>query len=343
MECPKFENICLAKETGADYSSDTGNDVTAVTDTYKVRDTVDVLTAMKVFVKVAEVNSYAHAAESLEIGVPRISRIISDLEAHLGTRLLQRTTRKMSPTEAGRLYLERCRQILGELEETYSILSSNAVSKSGRLRIVSPALFSLRKLAPLLSTYQHAYPDVTIDLTLADRPVDLIEEEFDLGILAARHVSGQTLVSRHLTSTDYYTCASPEYIARHGAPTHPSELPKHPYLAFRTEHAADGIVFNAPDDTQITVAPTPTFYANNIGMVRECAIAGLGIATLSAYLVEDDIESGKLMRLFPEYSLPDREFRIVYSNRKFLPLKVKAFVDMAVEHFRQTRAGQQAS
>jgi DNA-binding transcriptional LysR family regulator len=304
---------------------------------YDVGDTVDVLTAMKVFVKVAEVNSYANASETLEIGVPRISRIISDLEAHLGTRLLQRTTRRMSPTEAGRIYLDRCRQILGELDETYSILSSNTVSTSGRLRIVSPSLFSLRKLAPILNAYQREYPNVTIDLTLADRPVDLIEEEFDLGILAARYVTGQTLVSRHLTSTDYYTCASPEYITRNGAPTHPSELEKHPYLAFRTEHVADGIVFNAPDSTQITVSPTPTFYANNIGMVRECAIAGLGIATLSAYLVDDDIASGKLKRLFPEYSLPDREFRIVYSNRKFLPLKVKAFVDLAVEHFRQAR------
>jgi DNA-binding transcriptional LysR family regulator len=303
---------------------------------------VDVLTAMRVFVKVAEVNSYAHAAETLEIGVPRISRIISDLEGHLGTRLLQRTTRRMSPTEAGRIYLDRCRQILGQLDETHSMLSSNTISTSGRLRIVSPALFSLRKLAPILNAYQREFPNVTIDLTLADRAVDLIEEEFDVGILAARHVTGLTLVSRHLTSTDYYTCASPEYIARNGAPTHPSELEKHPYLAFRTEHAADGIVFNAPDNTQVTVAPKPSFYANNIGMVRECAIAGLGVATLSAYLVDDDIGSGKLTRLFPEYRLPDREFRVVYSNRKFLPLKVKAFVDLAVEHFRKARAERKA-
>jgi DNA-binding transcriptional LysR family regulator len=296
---------------------------------------VDVLTAMRVFVKVAEVNSYAHAAETLEIGVPRISRIISELEAHLGTRLLQRTTRKMSPTEAGRIYLDRCRQILGELEETYSMLSTNAISTSGRLRIVAPTLFAMHKLGPVLTAYQREYPNVIIDLALADRSVDLIEEEFDLGILAARHVTALTLVSRHLTSTDYYTCATPEYVERNGAPTHPSELEKHPYLAFRTEHATDGIVFNAPDGTEIIATPKPTLYANNIGMVRECALAGLGIATLSAYLVDEDIRTGKLQRLLPEYSLPDREFRIVYSNRKFLPLKVKAFVDMAVEHFRQ--------
>jgi DNA-binding transcriptional LysR family regulator len=296
---------------------------------------VDVLTAMKVFVKVAEANSYAHAAETLEMGVPRISRVITELEEHLGTRLLQRTTRRMSLTEAGRIYFERCRQILGEVEETYSMLSTNAVSTSGRLRIVAPALFSMRKLGPLLATYQREYPDVIVDLTLADRAVDLIEEEFDLGILAARHVTAQTLVSRHLTSTDYYTCASPDYIEKSGAPTHPSELKNHPYLAFRTAHATDEIVFNAPDGAEVTAFPRPTLYTNNIGMVRECVLAGLGIATLSAYLVEDDIRTGKLTRLFPEFSLPDREFRLVYSNRKFLPLKVKAFVDMALAHFRE--------
>lgn len=304
---------------------------------------MDVLTAMKVFVKVAEINSYAQAAESLEMGVPRISRIISDLERHLGTRLLQRTTRKMSPTEAGRIYLDRCRQILGELEETYSMLSANAVSMSGRIRIVAPALFAMRKLGPVLSAYQREYPNVAVDLTLADRAVDLIEEEFDLGILAARHVTGQTLVSRHLASTDYYMCAAPEYVARNGAPAHPADLENHPYLAFRTEHTTDQIVFNAPDGATIAATPKAAFCTNNIGMVRECALAGLGIATLSAYLVEDDIRTGKLTRLLPEYTLPDREFRICYSNRKFLPLKVKAFVDMAVEHLRRASAEWQTS
>ncbi|WP_144161712.1 LysR family transcriptional regulator [Paraburkholderia sp. BCC1885] len=300
---------------------------------------VDVLTAMKVFVKVAEANSYAHAAETLEMGVPRISRVITELEEHLGTRLLQRTTRKMSMTEAGRIYLDRCRQILGEVEETYSMLSTNAISTSGRLRIVAPALFAMRQLGPILSAYQREYPNVIVDLALVDRAVDLIEEEFDLGILAARHVTAQTLVSRHLTSTDYYTCASPDYIARNGAPAHPTDLISHPYVSFRTSQATDEIVFNAPDGTAVSAAPKPTLYTNNIGMVRECVLAGLGIATLSAYLVEDDIRTGKLTRLLPEYSLPDREFRIVYSNRKFLPLKVKAFVDMAVDHFRESAKG----
>jgi DNA-binding transcriptional LysR family regulator len=296
---------------------------------------VDVLTAMRVFVKVTEANSYVNAADALEMSVPRISRVISDLEEHLGTRLLQRTTRRMSPTEAGRIYFDRCRQILGDIEETHSILSSNTSSMTGRLRVVAPALFAMRKLAPILTAYQQAYPNITVDLSLADRAVDLIEEDFDLGILAARNVTSQTLVTRRLTSTDYYTCASPEYVARYGAPAHPVDLEQHRYLAFRTRNTGNEIVFHGPDNTETTVTPKPILCTDNIGMLRKCALAGLGIATLSAYLVDDDIRSGKLKRLLPEYSLPDREFRIVYSNRKYLPLKVKAFIDMAVEHFQQ--------
>jgi DNA-binding transcriptional LysR family regulator len=295
---------------------------------------VDVLTGMKIFVKVVEANSYAHAAEALDMSVPRISRTISDLEEHLGVRLLQRTTRRMSLTEAGRMYLDRCRLILGDLEDTYSMLSSSATNASGRLKIVAPALFAMRKLAPILREYRAQHPNVTIEVALADRAVDLIEGEFDLGILAARHVTSQTLVSRPLMWTDFYTCASPEYIAEHGTPTHPSELEQHPFIAFRTEHTADEMTFEAPDGTQVTASVKPVVYTNNIGMVRRCTLAGLGIGTMSAYLVDDDIRAGKLIRLMPEFRLPDREFRLVYTNRKYIPLKVKAFIDLAVNHFR---------
>ena len=296
---------------------------------------MDALNPMRVFVKVAEFNSFARAADALDMGVPRISRVISELEQHLGTRLLQRTTRKMSLTEAGRIYLDRCRQILADIDETYQMLSDSAVSTSGRLRMVAPALFAIRKLGPVLAAYQRNYPNVVLDLVLADRSVDLIDEEFDLGILAARRVTSQSLVSRHLTATDLYTCAAPGYLAEHGTPAHPSELANHRYLAFRTEHGSDELVFHAADGTPITVHPKHSFLTNNIGMVRESTLAGMGIATLSAYLIDDDIRAGRLQRVLPEYHLPDREFRIVYSSRKFLSLKVKAFIDLAVEHFRQ--------
>ena len=304
---------------------------------------MDILNAMKIYVKVVEVNSYAHAAEALDMSVPRISRTISELEDYLGTRLLQRTTRRMSQTEAGRVYLERCRQILGDIDETHAMLSSNTMMASGRLRIAAPALFAMRKLGPILSDYQKQHPRVTIELIIADRAVDLIEEEHDLGIFEARHVTGQTLVSRHLMSTDFYTCASPAYLAEHGTPLHPCELTRHTYIAFRTEYRSEEISFDTADGKNVPVELKPALYTNNIGMARECALSGLGIATLSAYLVEDDLATGKLVRLLPEFRLPGREFRLVYANRKFLPAKVKAFIDLAVEHFREEAASQAES
>lgn len=295
---------------------------------------MDIVNSMRIFTKVAELNSFARAAEALDIAVPRVSRALADLEDHLGIRLIQRTTRKMSLTEAGRIYLERCRQILGELDETYLMLSANAVSTSGRLRVVAPALFAIRKLSPVLAAYQRAYPNIAVELVLADRHVDLIEEEFDLGILAARRVTSQSFVSRHLTSTDFYTCAAPAYIKEHGAPSHPSDLALHPYIAFRTGHSTEEVTFQDSDGAQIAIHPKPALITNNIGMVRESVLAGMGIATLSAYLVDDDIRAGRLKRLLPEYRLADREFCIVYSNRKFLSLKVKSFIEIAIEHFR---------
>jgi DNA-binding transcriptional LysR family regulator len=216
------------------------------------------------------------------------------------------------------------------------MLSANAVSTSGRIRVAAPALFAQHKLAPVLAAYQRAYPNVIVDLVLADRPVDLIEEEFDLGILAARRINAMSLVSRHLATTDFHICAAPGYLAEHGTPMHPSELADHPYLAFRTEHSSEEVTFHAADGTSIAVQPKTSFVCNNIGMLRASALAGMGIATLSAYLVEDDIRTGRLQRILPEYHLADREFRIVYSTRKFQSLKVKAFIDLAVEHFRQT-------
>jgi len=249
----------------------------------------------------------------------------------------------MSLTEAGRIYLDRCCQILGELDKTYLMLSANAVSTSGRIRVVAPALFAMRKLSPVLTAYQRAYPNIVVDLVLADRSVDLIEEEFDLGILAARHISSLSLVSRHLTSTDFYACAAPSYIEEHGEPSHPTDMVHHPYIAFRTEHSNEEVTFQDSAGNEIAVHPKAALITNNIGMVRESALAGMGIATLSAYLIDDDIRAGRLKRLMPQYRLADREFRIVYSNRKFLSLKVKAFIDIAIEHFRHANEPQVVS
>jgi DNA-binding transcriptional LysR family regulator len=236
-------------------------------------------------------------------------------------------------TEAGRLYLERCRQILEDIDEAEAVVSEHAVQVSGQLRLVAPTLFALRKLPPVLARFQQLHPRVKMELIVADRSVDLVNEAFDLGILPAGRVTGTSVVSRHLTETGRYICASPGYIAQYGAPTHPSQLVNHPYLAFHTEQGDDEMVFHAPDGETIPVHPNRFVSTNNIGMVREGALAGMGIATISGYLVDDDVKAGNLCRLMPDYRLPDREFRLVYASRKFLSLKVRSFIEVALAHF----------
>jgi len=294
---------------------------------------MDQLNSIRAFVKVAEAGSFARAADQLDLSVPRVSRLIGDLEGHLGIRLLQRTTRKMSLTEPGRLYLERCRPILLDLDEIQTQVSADALRASGKLRVVAPVQFAIQKLGPVMAAYRDAHPNVTVELTLADRTIDLVQEGYDLAILAARRVTGLSLVSRHLANTDFYTCAAPAYLAVHGTPRHPSDLTQHAYLAFRTEHGSDDLVYEGPDGAPVAARLHPVLTSNNIGMVHTAALAGMGIATLSAYLADNDIQAGRLVRVLPEYRLAEREFRLVYSSRKYLSLKVKAFIDLALAHF----------
>jgi DNA-binding transcriptional LysR family regulator len=294
---------------------------------------LDRLNSIRAFVRVGESSSFVRAADMLDLTVSSVSRMVSDLESQLGTRLLQRTTRRTSLTEAGRLYLERCRQILEDIDEAEAVVSEHAVQVSGQLRLVAPTLFALRKLPPVLARFQQLHPRVKMELIVADRSVDLVNEAFDLGILPAGRVTGTSVVSRHLTETGRYICASPGYIAQYGAPTHPSQLVNHRYLAFHTEQGDDEMVFHAPDGETIPVHPNRFVSTNNIGMVREGALAGMGIATISGYLVDDDVKAGNLCRLMPDYRLPDREFRLVYASRKFLSLKVRSFIEVALAHF----------
>jgi DNA-binding transcriptional LysR family regulator len=294
---------------------------------------VNQLNTIRAFCKVAESCSFARAAEVLDLPVSRVSRLVYELESRLGTRLLNRTTRQTSLTESGRLYLERCSQILDDIEEAEAAVAEHVLSASGQLRLVAPTLFALRKLPPVLVQFQQQHPRVEIELIVADRSVDLVSESFDLGILPSRRVTGVSVVSRHLTETDRFLCASPEYIAQKGAPTHPSQLSDHVYLASHTEYGDDQLTFHCPDGTKIPLNPNRYFSSNNIGVIREGVRSGMGIAAIPAYLVDDDVQAGRLLRLMPEYRLPDREFRLVYASRKFVSLKVRSFIELALAHF----------
>jgi DNA-binding transcriptional LysR family regulator len=291
------------------------------------------LQSMRVFVKVADQGSFVGAAGALDLSTAVVTRHVADLEARLGTRLLNRTTRRLSLTESGATYLERVRHILADLEGVEQMVVARNHEPVGTLRIVAPVVFGLHSLAPVVQSYAQRYPDVVPDVTLADRHVDLVEEGFDVGILVARHMRSASIVTRRLTTGYMTVCATPDYLAQHGTPMRPEDLLRHSCLSRPTEQGGgEERVFTGPDG-EVRVRPSNAIAANNAEMLRQFALLGMGVAILPSYLIGRDLTAGRLVRLLDEYSLPPIEITIAYPSRLHLPAKVRTFIDHLVEHF----------
>ncbi|QQC62876.1 LysR family transcriptional regulator [Paraburkholderia ginsengisoli] len=296
---------------------------------------MDHLQSMRVFVKVADLGSFARAASAMDISNAVATRHVADLEGRLGTRLLNRTTRSLSLTESGQVYLERARQILDELEDVEQMVVARNHEPVGTLRIVAPVVFGLHNLAPVLQTYAERYPKVIPDVTLVDRQVDLVEEGFDVGVVIARQMRSASIVTRRLTTGCMTVCATPAYLEKHGTPTRPEHLLEHPCLSLPSEYWGDERVFTGPEG-EVRVRPSNVIVANNTEMLRQFALLGMGIAILPSYLIGRDMTRGRLVRLLGDYRLPQVEINIAYPSRRHLPAKVRTFIDHLVEHFNQT-------
>lgn len=298
------------------------------------------LQSMRVFVKVADLGSFVRAAGALALSTAVVTRHVADLEARLGTRLLNRTTRRLSLTESGTTYLERVRHILDDLEGVENMVVARNHEPVGTLRIVAPVVFGLHSLAPVVQSYAERYPEVMPDVTLADRHVDLVEEGFDVGIMVARQMRSASIVTRRLTTGYMTVCATPAYLEQHGTPTRPEDLLKHPCLSRPSEQGGDEKVFTGPQG-EVRVRPTNAIAANNTEMLRQFALLGMGVAILPSYLIGRDLASGRLVPLLGDYRLPQIEITIAYPSRLHLPAKVRTFIDHLVAHFQ--RADEYAS
>ncbi|MFL9960811.1 LysR family transcriptional regulator [Paraburkholderia sediminicola] len=296
------------------------------------------LQSMRVFVKVADLGSFVGAAGALDLSTAVVTRHVADLEARLGTRLLNRTTRRLSLTESGRTYLERVRHILDDLEGVEQMVVARNHEPVGTLRIVAPVVFGLHSLAPVVQSYAARYPDVVPDVTLADRHADLVEEGFDVGILVARHMRSASIVTRRLTTACMTVCATPAYLAQHGTPVHPEDLLQHPCLSRPPEQGGEERVFTGPGGGEVRVRPVNAIAANNTEMLRQFALLGMGVGILPSYLIGRDLASGRLVPLLGDYRLPPIEITIAYPSRLHLPAKVRTFIDHLVEHFQPAGA-----
>ncbi len=294
---------------------------------------MDRFTAMQAFVRVVEAGSFVGAAERLQWSTSSLSRAIAELEEHLGARLLNRTTRRLSLTEGGQAFYERSVQLLNDLEEAESLVGQTVASPRGTVRLTCSFNVANHRLAPAIASFVARYPQVRFDVTVADRIVDLVEEGFDLAVRIGR-VGSDQLVARKLGETVLLACAAPSYIARRGAPGAPADLAAHDTLTYAYAPTASWQFF---DDAGALheVRSGGSLHANTGDLLIAAAVAGLGVVYEPDFMVGPALAGGQLVRVMPGFHGRRTDMWAVYPSRRHLSVKVRLFVDHVADYFRQ--------
>ena len=293
---------------------------------------MDRFRAIQTFARVVESGSFARAAERLGVSTSAVSRQVSDLEAHLEARLINRTTRRLSLTEAGQSFYERSVQLLADLEEAESSMRAAAVLPNGTLKLTCGVTFGERFIAPAIAEFAARHPQLVFDLDLSDRAMDLVEDGFDLAIRIGQ-VSQQGLVSRRLGWTQIVCCASPAYLERHGTPRTPEELATRECLSYTLAALPNTWRFESGQDVNYDLQVAPRHRANSGRMLTGLAVANVGIVIEPDFIVSPEVRAGALVRLLSGYALPQRPIAAVYPSRRHLSAKVRTFVDFLAERF----------
>ncbi len=290
---------------------------------------------MQTFNAVVDAGSFVKAAEALAMSKAAVSRYVVDMETRLGVRLLHRTTRRLSLTEEGQVFYGRSKELLAELAEAEDEISSRSHAASGLLRINAPFTFGVLHLAPLWGAFMAQNPKVKLDVTLADRLVDLVEEGYDMAIRIAS-LENSTLVSKRLASTRMLLCASPQYLALHGTPKEPSELAAHAVISYSYWSTRDEWHFTGPQGP-VSVKTNPCIHTNSGDTCRAAALAHQGVILQPDFLVGPDLAVGTLVEVLPQYRSLELGIYAVYPTRKHVSAKVRALIDFLAAHFAQTR------
>ena len=275
-------------------------------------------------------HGFARAAEALDTSPANVTRYIAELEAHLGTRLLNRHSRKLSLTESGEALYERARAILADVDEAEAVSSSATVRPQGRLRINAPVSFGLLHLASRWPRFARRYPEVELDVSLIDRVVDVVDEGFDMAIRISRSGSS-THAARKLASSRNVVCASPDYLREHGTPRTPADLAQHACIVYT--YVGSEWHLQADDGKPHSVRVRGVMQVNNGDTARTAALDSLGIIWQPTFLVGPDLRAGRLVPLLPGYRVPDIDVLAVYPSRRHLGAKVRAMIDFLAEEF----------
>jgi len=296
---------------------------------------------MRVFAKVVEEGGFARAARALDAAPPVVTRLVAELESHLGARLLNRTTRSIALTEVGEAYLEKVRSILIDIEEAEALASEATSEPRGHLRILCPPAVAVHQLAKHLPRFNAEHPQVTVEIT-APGPVETLDETHDITIIAVRGGLQGDFVARRLASSEVVTCAAPEYLDRRGRPTHPSEMAQHEVILPPTSELQRGLTFvtgawgdDEPGGETYTVVPgrRPALSTSHIDTMYAAALSGLGVAGLPSFVIEDALMEHALERVLPSWRMFSLTMWAAMPTRKHVPARTRVFLDFLLQIF----------
>lgn len=292
---------------------------------------IDIVAAMRVFTAVVDAGSFAGAADKLLMSRGMATRYVAQLEAHLGVRLLQRTTRKLSLTEEGTDYYQRATQIIASIEDAELSATQGAADPRGILRISTATGFAIGHLDHAIIAYLQRFPNVEVDLINSERMVDLVDEGYDLAIRVAKQLP-PGLIARRLAPVNIAVCASPDYLKARGTPTSPEELREHNCLFFSSSTYRNKWRF-CRDGVEQIIPVNGNFHVNEGKVLVNAALAGMGILYEPDFLVTKHIQQKRLIHILKDWETEEFSLYAVYPNRQFLPLKVRSFIDFLVEYF----------
>jgi DNA-binding transcriptional LysR family regulator len=296
---------------------------------------MDRLNAMRVFARVIDEGGFAAAARRLNLSPAVVTRQVADLEEHLGARLMNRTTRRIALTDTGEAYLERVRQILSEVDEAEALATAATAEPRGALRVITAPSVAVHQLAKHLPRFHALYPKVSIELT-AVGAVETADENHDVSILNLRNPPNGEFIARQLARSEIILCAAPEYLAQRGRPAHPRELLTHDMLIPPVSEVTRGVTFRrgtAGESHALVPGRHPVLSSTNTDVMYASVLAGLGIAGLPSFVVEDALLEHALERVVPQWRLFDTRLWVAMPTRKHVPARTRVFVDFLLQTF----------
>ncbi|MCK7612141.1 LysR family transcriptional regulator [Roseibium sediminicola] len=298
---------------------------------------MDKLSALAGFVQSVNLGSFSAAAKHLGVSQPAISQQVRGLEDDLGTRLLNRTTRQLKLTEAGERYYVYARDVLERLAEADRSVQSEEAQMTGPLNVGLPLGFAETVLSDFLIRFKKEHPNILLEISLSDQFVDVIQERLDVAIRMGE-IKDDRLIVRQLGHARRCLVASPDYLNRRGRPQHPDDLTEHDYLLYRNISTGDCVPFFGAAGEQLSIRINPTMIVNNSATLRQAALAGLGITLSNRWLIDPYLKSGELEQVLPDWQYPHHPVHAVYPSNRFIPLKVRRFVDALHAFFEQEGA-----